>query len=396
MSLDPFSPTTTEERHETLARMRVEAGVHKLPTGQWFAISAEAVETGLKSVEHFVGSFGDAGDLPEEKQILAGIPEPRHGKIRKIINSVFAYHHASAVEGWALALSERLVEGALAESGAKGSVCLMQGLARPLPSAVIAHLLGVPSEDHATFARWSDEVLAGAQSDMGSRPAGAELSSIHSEFGDYIREQVAVRKDDPNAPDDLTTRLLNAEVDGERLSETAVRTQLQFLIMAGNETTRNLIGNMLKHLAGLPELYRALREDRELLVPISEEVLRVDTPVQLLARTCTRPIVLDGVQVEAGERVLFHVGAANRDPARFADPTQMNPGRERVKEHLGFGAGPHICPGAFLARMETRVAFEAFLDRVQAFELAPSHRPDQNPVFWANGPQSLRVVLERA
>ena len=92
----------------------------------------------------------------------------------------------------------------------------------------------------------------------------------------------------------------------------------------------------------------------------------------------------------------FHVGAANRDPVRFENPTEMNPDRDRVKEHLGFGAGPHVCPGAFLARMETRVAFDAFLDRVASFELAPSYRPDQNPVFWANGPQSLEVVLERA
>ena len=392
-SIDPFAPSSPEERYQAFAQLRERAGVHKLPTGQWLALSYAAVEKGLKSVEHFVGSFGDTGDLPEERQILAAIPEPRHGRIRRIVNSVFAYHHSSKVEPFARDLASGLVDALIAESCSAGSVCLMQRYARPIPSAVIAHLIGVPSHDFETFGRWSDEVLE-RQSQDGA--ANRPLLEIHPEFDAYLKEQVAMRLGAPNPPDDLTTRLLHAEVEGEQLTETAVRTQLMFLIMAGNETTRNLIGNILKRLAESPELYAALRSDLSGLDAVIEETLRLDSPVQLLARTCTKPIELDGVQIEVGDRVLFSVASADRDAARFSAADEFRLDRERAREHLGFGAGPHVCPGAFLARMETTVALEVFIERVSAFHLAPGEPPSENPVFWAHGPLTLRVVVEEA
>lgn len=391
MDVDPFSPTTSAERLEAFAKLRAAGSMHRLPTGQWFAVGYAAVEQGLKNVEHFVGTFGDTGDLPEEQQILAAIPEPRHGKIRRIFNSVFAYHHARAVEDWARALAKDLMRDALDRQAREGHACLMETFARPLPSAVIAHLLGVPSADHDTFARWSDETLAmQSQTDGPNRP----LAEIHPQFSEYLREQVDRRRDDPNAPDDLTTRLLRAEVEGERLSERAVRTQLMFLIMAGNETTRNLIGNVFRRFTESPELLASVRADADLIDPMIEETLRVDSPVQLLGRTCTRPIALDGTPVEVGDRVLFSVASANRDEAQFERPDEFDLGRARPRDHLGFGAGPHVCPGAFLARLETRIAIETLLDHVSKLAYAPSHVPDQNPVFWANGPQRLDVVIE--
>lgn len=390
MDVDPFSPTTSVERLEAFAKLRSTGSLHRLPTGQWFAVGYRAVEQGLKSVDHFVGSFGDTGSLAEDQQILAAIPEPRHGKIRRIVNSVFAYHHARAVEVWARTLADQLLAAALDRQAREGHVCLMESLARPLPSAVIAHLLGVPSEDHDTFARWSDETLAlQSQTDGPNRP----LAEIHPDFGEYLRGQVAQRRDDPDAPDDLITRLLRAEVDGERLTERAVRTQLMFLIMAGNETTRNLIGNVFRRFTESPELLAAVRADADKIDPLIEETLRLDSPVQLLARTCTKPIELDGTSIEVGDRVLFSVASANRDAAQFDRPDAFDLERVRPRDHIGFGAGPHVCPGAFLARLETRIAVESLLQRVSTLAYAASHVPDQNPVFWANGPQRLDVKL---
>lgn len=390
---DPFDPSSSQRRYAAFEALRARGGMHRLPTGQWFAVSHAAVEQGLKSVDCFVGSFGDQGDLPEEKQILAGIPEPRHGKIRRIVNSVFAYHHAVKVEPFVVELAERLCDALLERQARDGSACLMEGLARPLPSAVIAHVLGVPATEFEQFARWSDETLAlqGAQDN-----ANLPLADIHPEFGDYVRGQIAARIDDPDAPDDLTTRLLRAEVDGERLSPAAVCTQLVFLIMAGNETTRNLIGNVLRRFAEDAELHARVRGDRALLEPVVEEVLRLDCPVQLLARSCTKAVELDGTRVEPGERVLFSVASANRDEKRFDEPARFRIDRPRAREHVAFGAGPHLCPGAFLARMEAGAALTAFLDRVEGLALAPGYEWDPNPVFWALGPRTLQAVLRPA
>ena len=387
---NPFDPGSAETRYRAFAELRAQGGVHRLPTGQWFAVSHAAVEKGLKSVDHFVGSFNDQGDLPEEKQILAGIPEPRHGKIRRIVNSVFAYHHAVKVEPFVRQLAADLLDGMLATQREQGSVCVMEGLARPLPSAVIAHVLGVPERDFEHFARWSDETL---QLQGAEDSAHLPLGEIHSEFGAYVQARIDERLHDANAPDDLTTRMLRAEVDGERLSPTAVRTQLIFLIMAGNETTRNLIGNLLRRFAEDAELYARVRSDAALIDPLIEEALRVDSPVQLLARTCTQAIELDGVPIEVGDRVLFSVASANRDDARFEQAAEFRLDRPRAREHVGFGAGPHLCPGAFLARMEARVAIEALCARVERLSLAPGYEWDPNPVFWALGPRTLHTVL---
>ena len=173
-------------------------------------------------------------------------------------------------------------------------------------------------------------------------------------------------------------------------------TQTIFLIIAGNETTRNLIGNVIRRLAEDPVRYEQVREDRSLVPVLIEESLRFDAPVQLLARTCVEDVELDGVWIRKGDRVLHSIASANRDERVYADPDQFRLDRPKPRDHVGFGAGPHVCPGAFLARMETQVAVEALLDRVAKMELAADYVWDPNPVFWALGPRTLRVLLTPA
>jgi len=168
---------------------------------------------------------------------------------------------------------------------------------------------------------------------------------------------------------------------------------MMFFIIGGNGTTRDLIGNVLMRLTQDSALFRRVAQDRDMIPSLVEEVLRLDSPIQLLARNCVVDTTLDGVPVKPGERVLLMIGSANRDETVWPDADVLQPGRERGRAHLAFGAGPHICPAAALARLEACLATNALLDRIDAMAFAPGYAPDLNPVVWANGPQTLRARL---
>jgi cytochrome P450 len=146
-------------------------------------------------------------------------------------------------------------------------------------------------------------------------------------------------------------------------------------------------------LARDPALFERVRGEPGLVPAFIEETLRLDSPVQLLARTCMQPIELDGVPIAAGDRVLFHLASANRDEACFEAPDTFRLERPNPRDHVAFGAGAHVCPGAYLARMETRVVLETLLARVERLALAPGYAWDPNPVFWAFGPRTLRLTV---
>jgi len=388
---DPFAPMPAEQRHAALREIRRRAPLLRIDAGPWLAARMSAVLAGLRAVEHFAGSFGATGAGPEDDQVMAAIPEPRHGKIRKVVNSALAYHHASQVEPFARALAAERLEAALQTSGRLGEVEAVEHWLAPVPSAVIARVLGVPDADHERFARWSDELLERqGQSDA----VHTGMAGAHPEFADYVDALIAARLTSAAPPNDVISRLLFTEIEGEKLSPRMVRTQTMFLIVAGNETTRNLMGNCVYRLARDPMLYERLRGEPGLVPALIEETLRMDSPVQLLARTCTEPIALDGVRIAAGERVLFHLASANRDEACFEAPDEFRLDRENARDHVGFGGGPHVCPGAYLARMETRVVLETLLARAPKLGLAAGYAWDPNPVFWALGPRTLRLRLE--
>jgi cytochrome P450 len=388
---DPFAPMPAAERHAALAELRRTAPLARLASGFWLASDMASVLAGLRAVDHFAGSFGATGSGPEEDQVMAAIPEPRHGKIRKIFNSALAYHHASRAEAFARSTATSRLDAALEASRRDGEVEAVEHWLAPVPSAVIAQVLGVPDADHAQFARWSDELLD-RQGQSDGEHVG--MAGVHPEFAAYVDGLIAARISSQAPPDDVISRMLFTEIEGERLSPRMVRTQTMFLIIAGNETTRNLIGSCVYRLASDLALQEELRRDPQLVPALIEETLRLDAPVQMLARTCTSPIPLAGERVEAGERVVFHLAAANRDPACFDEPDAFRIARRNARDHVGFGAGPHVCPGAYLARMETRVVLETLLARTAKLALAPDYAWDPNPVFWASGPRTLRVTLE--
>lgn len=382
---DPYAAASAD-RYEAMTAIRAGAGSVETPAGRYVATAA-GVLAGLKAVDCFVGSFTDVSTLPEDEVPISAIPEPRHGRIRRVINTVVAPHRTAAVEPFVRQLARTLVADALASPG---PVDLVERLTDPLPSAVIAQVLGVPAEDHDRFRRWSDELLANQQA--ATEPA--TLSDLHPEFAAYLDAHIDRRLEASDPPDDVITRFLRTDVDGELLGRAAVRTQTLFLIIAGNETTRNLLANLVHTLATDAALFDRLRAEPALVPVAVEESLRHDSPVQVLARAVLAETELAGCPVGPGDRVVFGLASANRDETVHEAADEFRLDRPKPRDHLAFGAGPHVCPGASLARLEAIVTIEELCRGVRSLRLAEDFVPQPNPVFWALGHRRLPVVLE--
>jgi cytochrome P450 len=383
---DPYAPDA-DDRYGAMARARTGSGVVSTAVGYYLATAA-AVEAGLRDVERFVGSFIDTSGLAEEDTPISAIPEPRHGPIRRIINTVVAGHRTAQAEPFIRDQTRRLFDEALRVADETGSVDLVAAVVDPLPATVIAYMLGVPLEDTGRFSVWSDELLENQSTGL---PRG--LWDTHPAFGAYIQGLIDQRRGQGDPADDVITRLMDTEVDGERLSDRAICTQTMNLIIAGNETTRNLIGNCLHTVAADPELFASLRGQPTRCATLVEESLRHDSPIQVLARAVLADTEVEGCPLRKGDRVVFGLASANRDEARFDNAAEFRMDRPKPREDLAFGTGPHVCPGASLARLETVAVLETLCDRVADLALVEGFVPVPNPVFWALGPRSLPVTV---
>ncbi len=373
-----------------LAHLRTRCPVSRTPGGEWYLARFDDVLDATRDVTTFVSSFRQPGVVvPEEEQLISEIAEPRHGQVRRIINSAIAAHRLSRVEPFCTELCNRLLDGILARPG---PVDLVDDYVMPVPNNVIAHLLGARPADYPKWAAWSDEVVQGTWPVLNRNDRGDGLAGAHPEFAAYVDALVAERRARPR--DDFVTRLLEAEVDGRRLTDVEARTQLVFLFISGNETTRHLIGNLLWTLANDRELFDVLQAERASVEVAVEESLRHDSPVQFLMRDCRADRQLHGQPLRAGDKIAFGLSSANRDESKFADPHRFRLDRPDPRSHLGFGGGPHICPGATLARLEARVAVSVLLERVATIEPLEPRRYDDVVVPWAHGPRRLRVLLQ--
>lgn len=382
---DPMD-TLTGIPHAHYARLRREAPISRTSSGAWFLARHDDLIAAAKEVEVFRASMREEGVVvPPEEMLISEIPEPRHGRVRRIVNSAVAAHRLGRVEDY----TRRLAEGLFARAIAKGRTELVQDVVMPVPTSVIAVLLGAPPEDHALWGEWSDQVVQGDYPRFNRNARGEGLAGAHPEFTRYVDEMIASRKADPDPPDDFTTRLLRTEVDGQRLSDVELRTLLIFLLISGNETTRHLISNLLHRLATQEGLLETLRDDPSLIPVAVEESLRLDSVIINLVRTVCRDTVFRGHEMKEGERVFFGVASANRDEALFEDPDAFRLDRPKPKAHAAFGGGPHVCPGASLARLEGRGVLEVAVERLAAIELDPGFEWEKVPVFWANGPVAL-------
>jgi cytochrome P450 len=242
-----------------------------------------------------------------------------------------------------------------------GEAELVRQFTSTIPIRVIAYVIGIPMEDYATFHGWGLDII-GFTDDP---PRGFAAAQNLVEF---LKPLIAARRAEPRG--DLISRLVHAEVDGERLSDEEIYSFLRLLLPAGAETTFRLVGNLLHALLAHPSALAAVREDDAKLEWAIEETLRWESPVQYAARETTQPVTLGDVALPTGAQILVAVGSANRDERRFADPDTFRLDR-RPEDHMAFGFGRHFCVGAHLARLEARTAVRALLHRLPGLRFAP-------------------------
>ncbi|HLX37553.1 MAG TPA: cytochrome P450 [Candidatus Binataceae bacterium] len=338
----------------------------------WMLLKYEQVNSALRDPATFSSEQPNAGAVSPKLVMISDDP-PRHDLLRKLINKAFTARRISELVPWIKDVAGQL----LGDMPMGASVDAVSAFTMPLPVQVIARMLGIPGEAQADFRRWSDALVAF----NGGTFTVEERVRNGMEMLDYFRKTAAARRE--KGGNDLISAIVEAEVDGKRLEEWEVLGFCVLLLVAGNETTTNLMSNMLNILVDRPDLWRRLREDRTLVESAIEETLRYDCPVQMLTRRVTRDVEIDGRAIHAGEQVAVSYGAANRDPAMFPDPDTFLLDRENSR-HLGFGAGTHYCLGAPLARMEATIMLNAMLDRFSSLargDEAPQRQVATNLLF---------------
>jgi cytochrome P450 len=302
-------------------------------------------------------SPADRARLERQRSFLFLDP-PDHTRLRRLVSKAFTPRTVDRLEPLVEELTAQLLDAA----AARGRLELVEDLAYPLPVTVISRMLGVPEQDHVRFAGWS-AVLARSLDDTLSAGDAAEIAlrrQAVDDFRAYFDELVELRRRDPQ--DDLLTALAAAEDDGDRLSGDELLSTLMLLLIAGHETTVNLIANGTLALLRDDALRAQVAVDPACAAGVVEEVLRLDPPVQMTMRIPLEDLDVPGGRVRAGGTVVLLLAAAGRDPLQHPDPLRLDP--SRTTGHLAFSAGPHFCLGAALARLEGRIALTALARRL--------------------------------
>jgi cytochrome P450 PksS len=366
------------------ARLRDEAPAHRttLPTGEvaWLITRYDDAATVLKD-ERFAKDTANAL-TPEQaarqpwfrkplKRNMLDLDPPDHTRLRALVHKAFTPRRVEEMTGRIKELTDELLDAALA----RGRMDLIRDYALPLPTTIIAEMLGVPARDRHRFHRWSSALVSAATSSWHLMKAVPSAWALMR----YIRKTVDSRRDHPR--DDLITDLVRAEEAGDHLSSAELTAMVFLLLVAGHETTVSLIGNGTLALLEHPDQKERLRADPGLIRPAVEELLRFASPVEMAKERYAREDVeVAGATIPRGEMVYAVIASANRDARQFANPDRLDIGRE-PNRHLSFGLGPHFCLGAPLARLEGQIAISALVDR------APRLRLDVEPraLRWRGG-----------
>jgi cytochrome P450 len=322
-------------------------------------------------------------ELPDS---LLFIDPPDHTRLRRLVSSAFSPKAIADLEAPIRDVTGRLLESVDATAGFD----LIEALAFPLPIAVICRLLGVPAEDQARFRVWGHDAAATLEPQT-RRVAESDSRSSELALTAYLQDLVAKRRADPD--DSLLSALIAAEEEGDRLTTAELVSTAMLLLIAGFETTVNLIGNGTVALLGEPEQWRRLCAEPGLIPGAVEELLRYDSPVQMTSRIATEDLEVDGVPIRKGTPVIVAIGGANHDPEVFDQPGRLMIDRRNASRHLSFSLGIHHCLGAALARLEGRVALEELTRRFPALEMAGT--PDRRPLLVLRGFEHVPVRASR-
>lgn len=380
---------------------------HSEPEGRgfWALTKYEDVLAVLKDTKTFSSELGGAAtieDLPEDvlaaRRNFLEFDPPKHGKYRRLLAADFTPKAVGRYEEWLRGVVRHRLEGTLA----RAEFDLVEELAAPIPIRVLGHILGLPEEELTRLVLLGDRLIADTEPELVGDLAyrGEQPEDRYKPFGSPWADELcslgrahyADRRECPR--DDVLTLIANGEIDGQPLSERDLDNMFALLIVAGNETTRQAIALGALALARHPEEYARLRADRSLIPSAVEELLRFASPVWFFRRTAASDTELRGIRIAAGDKVVVWFAAANRDADKYPDPHRLDVGRNPA-DHLTFGrGGPHFCLGAHLAKLELRVFFEEFVDRVASIELRG--QPERIRSNFVNGLKRLpvRVVTQ--
>jgi cytochrome P450 len=387
--LNPFEPGFTDDPYRQYRRLRETDPAHEHPFGFWFLSAHDDVSALLRSGLSVEDRNIAPGPIRDQYEAMSDHDErsilnysmldrdpPDHTRLRSLVTKVFTPRSIAALEPEITAL----VDEALERMAGAGRVDLVEALAFPLPFAVISRMLGMPPTDHNRIRELSGtlvrslEVVADEETIRAIVVASQELTGI-------TRDLIAWKRREP--ADDLLTALIEAEHEGQVLSDDELVAQVVLLYGAGHETTVNLIANGVLALLRNPDELARLRAEPDLIGNAVEEFLRYDSPVQQSRRITLEPYPVRGKEIPAGTFVIAGLASANRDERVFGpDADRLRIDRPEARHHVSFGAGPHHCLGAALARLEGRLAIGRLVSRFPALDLA-------GPVAW-NGRINLR------
>lgn len=373
VSFNATSPRFVKNPYPTYARLQEKDPVHWSRLVKcWLIAKHSDVDSVLRDHRRFANDERNSKDQLTEEQAndvhsMLYLDPPDHTRLRSLVSQAFT---RGAIEALSRRI-EQIVDELLDQLDGQQKFDAIEALAYPLPNIVIAEMLGIPPEDRARFREWSDNVAGGLEprvNETQMRIINQSLESLREYFDGIVME----RRAEPR--DDLVTALNAAEEGGEKLTHQELLVNLTLLLVAGNETTKNLIGNGLLALLQHPEQLARLRDEPELIPSAVEELLRYDSPVQMDSRTALEDLEIGGKQIKKGQVVVMLIGSANRDSVAFTDPNSLVFDRGE-RSHMSFGRGIHHCLGAQLAQLEGQVALRKLIQRYPNLRLAgkPKH-----------------------
>jgi cytochrome P450 len=371
----PFGRETWRDPYPLYRRLRDEDPVHRSSVGVWVLSRFEDVFAAARDTETFSSAHGltfrDETDLLALAPTIVMMDPPDHTRYRRLVNRGFTPRHVRDLEPELRSYVRERID-ALVAAGPDAD--LVAELARPVPSWVVAHYLGVPAEDRSRFERWTRE-LVGANAAGDPLAAGDALGELY----EYFRRLIALRQEEGAAGDDLVSILLRADDEEGGVGLERILGYAFVMVAGGNDTATGLIGGGAELLWAAPGQRRRLVEDPGAIEPAVEELLRLTSPVQGLCRAVVRDTEVGGVAIGAGERVLLCYGSANRDEREFGpDAERLDVGRN-VRRQVAFSSGAHFCLGASAARLQGRVVLEELLAR------CPDYVVDPDRAVFADG-----------
>ena len=393
---NPLSDALVQDPYPVYAALRARATVHRSRLLNAWLVARHADADAILRDHRTFASDPRRGTLTRRQEAMLPPPDeytmlfldpPDHTRLRALVNKAFTSRAVSALEARIRATMAALLDAI----DDPGGFDLMTAVAQPLPVIVIAEMLGVPAGDRDRFRLWSAQ-RARLLEPTASLRERAIARDAQQGFDAYFREIIAMRRREPR--DDILSALAHAEDGGERLSEREMLNLLRLLLIAGNETTTNLIGNGMLALLRNPDQLARLRDDPGLLPAAVEELMRFEPPVQMTFRRVRADGAVNGFEVRARDNIAVLIAAANRDPAVFEEPDRLDVGRAPCP-HLSLGRGIRHCLGALLARLEGRIAFEMLLERFARIELVGG-RPRFRDGILLRGLESLPLRCGRA